>query len=57
MGHLACMRDIKNVYKILFGKPKAKRLFRSRKCRSEFNIQWVIKKQVERCELSKSGSE
>jgi hypothetical protein len=57
MEYLAYVRDVKNVYKSFVGKLTAKRLSGSRKCRSEFDVQWIIEKQIERCELSKSGSE
>jgi hypothetical protein len=31
-GHITCMGEIRNVYKILAGKPEGKREFRTSRC-------------------------
>jgi hypothetical protein len=38
VGHVACMGEVSNVYKILLGKPKGKRPFGRLRCRWEVGI-------------------
>jgi len=38
MGHVACMGEMKNVYKVLVGKPERKRPLVSPRCKGKDNI-------------------
>jgi hypothetical protein len=38
------MQEVRNVYKILVGKPEGKRQLGSPKSRWEDNIKWILKK-------------
>jgi len=42
------MREMRNMYKILFGKPEGKRQFGRCRRRWEIILEWILKKQVER---------
>jgi hypothetical protein len=41
MGHVACMADLKNAYKIVIGKPERKRLLGKPKSRWEDNLKGI----------------
>jgi hypothetical protein len=42
-GHVACMGDMRNAYKILVRKPEGQRPLRSSRCRWENNIRMDLR--------------
>jgi hypothetical protein len=42
--HVACMGEIRNVYKILVGKPEGKRPLERTRHSWENSIKWILKK-------------
>ena len=48
VGQMAYMRDMRNMYRILVGKPEGKRPFGRPKNRQTDNIKCILKKQDER---------
>jgi hypothetical protein len=57
VGHVACMVEMRNAYKILVVKPEGKNLLRRHRHKWENNIRKSLKgNRVGRCGLDMSGS-
>jgi hypothetical protein len=57
MGYVACMKIIRNAYKILVGKPEKKRILARTRCTWEDILKLILKNYVWGCGLDSCGSD
>ena len=43
MGHVVCMGEKRNVYRVLVGQPEGKRLPTRRRCRWKDVLNWIMR--------------